>query len=381
MKILYSYIKVGSEGGKVHIDSFVKAYRSLTETVIENGLIKKPYTGGKESWSVRKRLKVRLLWFVENISNLWRTLRMARMNKPTVLLFRFQPIHEFLFSIVCLSFLYPVVLEINAVRSIEHNEGRPLISDFLDRISLRRAKRCFVVSERLKEHIIENYGFEDSRIAVIENGVDIHKFNPDINGREVRKILAVEDRFIIGFVGSFRPWHGIDHLIALAEKVVIQLPKVFFLLVGDGTDRQLYEKKVNQKRLSKYFCFTGHVPHTDIPKYLSSMDVVVYPINKKCFSGKFHGSPLKIFEYMAMAKPVLTSPLGQIDEIIKDGDSGLLIDPEDTYKVSQVILRLHDDRALRANLGLKARANVIKHYTWEINAEKVRNLCAEACNA
>lgn len=306
---------------------------------------------------------------------------MARRHKPDVLLFRFQPLHEFCLSIVGLSFFYPVVLEINAVRSIENYEGRPRISDVLDRLSLKCAQRCSVVSERLKEHVIEHCHVEANRIVVIENGVDVDEFNPDLSGCDVRGKLRFENRFIVGFVGSFRPWHGVDYLIAVAGNVVPQMPNALFLLVGDGADRPLYEKKVQKMGLDGHFHFTGCVAHAEVPQYLVSMDVVMAPVAKKSFLGGFHCSPLKIFEYMAMAKPVIAPPLGQTCEVIEDGISGLLIDSEDTPRLVQALVNLWQDSAFRHRLGQNARARVIKQYTWKINAEKVRRLCMEACNA
>jgi len=381
MNIQYNYITVASEGGRVHIESFVKAYRSLGETVIENGVITAPYLGGKETWSAGKRLMVKLGWFVENVRHFGRAFHVARRQRPDVLLFRFQPRHEFFVAIVGLSFFYPVILEINAIRSIEHYETRSRISDILDWLSLKCARRCFVVSERLKEHVIEHYHVETNRIAVIQNGVDVEEFNPDISGRDVRRKLGLENRFVVGFVGSFRPWHGIDYLIAVGEKVVPRLPNALFLLVGDGADRPLYEKKVKEMGIESHFHFAGRVAHAEVPQYLGSMDVVIAPIAKKSFLGGFHGSPLKIFEYMAMAKSVIAPPLGQTCEVIQDGISGLLIDSEDTPKLAHAILNLHQDPALRKRLGQNARTKVMQQYTWGINASKVRSLCEEACNA
>lgn len=302
------------------------------------------------------------------------------MHKPDVLLFRFQPLHEFLLSIVGLSFVYPVVLEVNAVRSIENHKARPRISDYLDHLSLSCASRSFVVSQRLREHIVEHYRIDARRIGVIENGVDVEEFHPATTDCEVRRKLGLENRLVVGFVGSFRPWHGINYLITLAEEVVPQIPEVFFLLVGDGADRQLYERKVHELGLTGHFAFTGRVEHAEVPRFLVSMDVVMAPVVKGSFSGEFHGSPLKIFEYMAMAKAVIAPPLGQVREVIEHGISGLLIDSDDTHNLAQAILNLHRDPLLRKRLGENARARVMERYTWKSNAAKVRSLCAEACN-
>lgn len=380
MKIVYSYITTPSEGGKIHIDSFMRAYRELGETVIENGVLVEPYRGGKESWSLAKRLGVKLQWVIGNIQHFWRTFCIARKQKPDALLFRFQPQHDFFLSIVGLSALYPVVLEINAVRSLENHVGRPKISDVLDRYSLIFARRSFGVSRRTREHLLEHYPVAPHRVAVIENGVDVDTFSPSVGGDEIRTKLKLEGRFVVGFVGSFQPWHGINYLIEMAEKVLAHLPHVYFVLVGDGVGRPSYEKHVQEKGLGASFVFTGRVAHAEVPKYLAAMDVVLAPVVKGSFSGEFHGSPLKVFEYMAMAKPVITPPIGQTREIIQHMVSGLLIDSEDTDALARTIRQLYETPTLCRELGINARRRVTECYTWKENARKVRELCKEAHN-
>jgi glycosyltransferase involved in cell wall biosynthesis len=225
------------------------------------------------------------------------------------------------------------------------------------------------------------YRIDEGRVAVIENGVDISEFHPGVSADYVRNSLKLEGRFVIGFVGSFRPWHGIEHLIALAEVLTIDLPQAIFLIVGDGPDRVLYEGQVQEKRLSEHFNFRGYVCHSQVPSYLASMDVVLAPHSLSSFKKGFYGSALKIFEYMAMGKPVIASPLGQIRDLIEDGVSGRLIHAEDSMRLKNAILDLYRDPSYRKRLGHNARVMVEKQFTWEVNAAKVERLCQEACNA
>jgi glycosyltransferase involved in cell wall biosynthesis len=272
----------------------------------------------------------------------------------------------------------PIVLEVNAVRSIESSADRPRISDVLDRWSLKCARRIFVVSDRLKEHLVTYYGIEASRVAVIENGVDETQFSPDIDGAPVRSALRVTDRFLVGFVGSFRPWHGIAGLIDLAERLSHVMPDVVFVLVGDGGDRINYEKDVGQRQLADHVRFVGHVSHDEVPAYLAAMDVVIYPLPKASFAQGFYGSALKIFEYMAMGKVVITSPLGQMTDLIDDGLSGYLIPAEELDRIADCIKTVRADSALRERIGTQARNAVVARYTWRANAMKVQKLCSEA---
>ena len=94
--------------------------------------------------------------------------------------------------------------------------------------------------------------------------------------------------------------------------------------------------------------------------------------------GGFYNSALKIFEYMAMAKAIIAPPLGQIGDVIIDGDSGRLIYSEDTAALKDEIARLVADNGYRQSMGANARKRVESDYTWTVNAEKVRTLCLEA---
>jgi glycosyltransferase involved in cell wall biosynthesis len=204
------------------------------------------------------------------------------------------------------------------------------------------------------------------------------RFSPDIDGAPVRTDLHSTDRFLIGFVGSFRPWHGIAGLIDLADRLSRTMPDVLFVLVGDGIDRAEYERDVERRQLAEHVRFVGHVAHDEVPGYLAAMDVVIYPLPTASFTQGFYGSALKIFEYMAMGKVVITSPLGQMKELIDDGLSGFLIPAEDLDQIVDCITKVRADAALRERMEKQARNTVLTRYTWRVNAIKVQELCDEA---
>ncbi|MDJ0928065.1 MAG: glycosyltransferase family 4 protein [Gammaproteobacteria bacterium] len=378
MHLLYAYMTIAAEGSQVHADSFVRAFREIGGRVTRCGIAYDPYTGGKESWSLAKRLAVRMQWILSNFGYAFRVVRAARSSAADVVLFRFDPLNRLTVAIVLASWFRPVVLEINAVRSIENAEGRPRISDWLDGIALRRAKRIFVVSNVLRGHIREHYGIEQRKIAVVENGVDERRFRPDIDGLPIRRKLGLTDNFTVGLVSSFRPWHGVELLLDIAEVVCARLPSVVFVLVGDGSDRPRYEDLAREKRLTDNVLFTGLVPHDDVPRYTAAMDVLVAPWPLASYRNGFYGSALKIFEYMAMGKPVITAGLGQILEVIDDGVSGLIVAAEDANGFADAIIGLKNDSGLRDRLGAAAREKVTERYTWKQNAEKIMRLCQDA---
>ena len=380
MKLLYCYLTEDTDGSKIHIDNFMVSIAALGEIVVDAGRVTPAFTGNKAEWSLAKRIWAKLLWLRLNVIILVDIYCHARRGKSDLLLFRFMPNHQLFLPIFLLSFLYPVVLELNAVRAIDNPNQSDRLIDLLDRLSFWRAKRCFVVSNLMKDFMLRRYQLTADRVAVVENGVDVDVFKPNQTADDLRRKLGFEGRFVVGFVGSFKPWHGIENLIAVAEQVKPHCPDITFLIVGDGKERARFESKVVAKGLSEAFLITGFVPHEGVRDYLALMDVALAPFSAAWYqkAGGFYGSPLKIFEYMAMAMPTIAPPLGQIEELIVDGESGRLIYAEDPAAMRDEILRLYADSDYRQRLGTNARRRVETLYTWKANAEKVRTLCREA---
>jgi glycosyltransferase involved in cell wall biosynthesis len=380
MKVVYCYLTADTDGSKIHIDSFITAVASLGETVIDAGIITHPFTANKAEWSLAKKVCAKLTWLHRNVTTLVDVLRKARLGKADVIVVRHMPNHQLFLTVFMLSFFYPIVLELNAVRAIEDPTQSGGLTDWLDRITLARVKHSFVISRIMRDFMLQRYGLSFNRVTVIENGVDVDEFVPDRPVEDLRRELGLEGCFVPGFVGSFKPWHGIGNIIEVAAQVVPNCPDVRFLIVGDGQERAEYQTQVAERGLTEHFVFTGLVPHRLVRDYLALMDVALAPHRSDSFqqTGGFHGSPLKIFEYMAMAKAIIATPIGQIAELIDDGDSGRLIHAENTEELRDELLRLHADPAYRQRLGANARARVEAHYTWKANAGKVSDLCKKA---
>jgi glycosyltransferase involved in cell wall biosynthesis len=117
--------------------------------------------------------------------------------------------------------------------------------------------------------------------------------------------------------------------------------------------------------------FTGRIAHDRVPAYLDACDLLVAPHVPAADGSEFFGSPTKLFEYLAMMRPVVASRLGQIASVIVDGENGLLVEPNDPVALARAIERLANDESLRARLGAAARQTVIERYTWQHNAARV----------
>ncbi|HJU53327.1 MAG TPA: glycosyltransferase family 4 protein, partial [Pyrinomonadaceae bacterium] len=222
-----------------------------------------------------------------------------------------------------------------------------------ERLNLAAASRVFVVSEVERRNLLRA-GVEDEKIVVNPNGVDAERFRPNIGGENVRRELGIEeDETLVGFVGTFGPWHGV---LALAEavKLMPEGARVRFLMVGSGVLRAEVERILREAGVSRRVILTGAVEHGRIPGLLDACDVLASPHVQLADGSEFFGSPTKLFEYMAMGKAIVASRLGQIGEVLAHEETALLVEPGDARGLCEAILRLVDSHDLRARLGAAA---------------------------
>jgi glycosyltransferase involved in cell wall biosynthesis len=240
----------------------------------------------------------------------------------------------------------------------------------VERINLRAADRIVVVSEVLRRQLVAA-GVSAERVLVNPNGVDPRRFRPDASGVRVRQRLGLGSTLVVGFSGTFGAWHGIPTLAAALPMVIEARPAVRWLLIGDGPLRAVIDDAVARHRLGERVCRIGLVPHKDMPAYLAACDVLVSPHGRQADGGEFFGSPTKLFEYMAMGRPIVASAVGQIADVLVDEESALLVPPDDAQALCGAIVRLVDNACLRVRLGSAARQAAEQQHTWLQNAERL----------
>lgn len=236
-----------------------------------------------------------------------------------------------------------------------------------ERLNLRAADRIFVVSEVERRNLIRA-GVRPEKIVVNANGVNTDRFRPGCGGSAVRSDLEIRVNTVIGFVGTFGPWHGAP-VLAESARLVRSNTHCHFLFVGDGDQRAQTESICRSSDVNA--TFTGRMSHEDVPAYLDACDILVSPHVSAPDGSEFFGSPTKVFEYLSMAKPVVASRLGQVADVIRDDQNGLLVEPGDASALARAIDRLAMDESLRARLGAAGRQTVIGQYTWRQNAARV----------
>ena len=237
-------------------------------------------------------------------------------------------------------------------------------------MNLDAAARIFVVSD-VERRNLEARGVAAEKIVVNPNGVDVERFRPDVGGDEARRELGIrDDEVVAGFVGTFGPWHGVEKL-AQAIKLIDANEQVRFLMVGSGSLHVEVEKRLEAEVATGRVMFTGAVGHERVPRLLDACDILVAPHVRLADGSEFFGSPTKIFEYMAMGKGIVASRLGQIGEVLVDGETALLVEPGDIRELKEALVRLVDDKGLREALGVKAREVAEREHTWRHNARRV----------
>ncbi|MEZ4217281.1 MAG: glycosyltransferase family 4 protein [Myxococcota bacterium] len=259
----------------------------------------------------------------------------------------------------------PGLLEVNAPLVEEQARHRTLVDrGAAERAAARAfdaASALLAVSRPLADWLAPRTA-DPARIHVLANGVDLERFRTGARRAIARAAAdarandgAATQPFTIGFVGSLRPWHGLEPLADAFARVRDVAPRARLCIVGDGPGRAALEQRLAACGHAKAAYFVGAVPPEDVPRWLASFDAAVAPYPQL---DDFYFSPLKLYEYMAAGLPVVASAIGQIREVIDDGVDGLLVPPGDVEATARALLRLERDAALGARLGAHARAKV-----------------------
>lgn len=250
----------------------------------------------------------------------------------------------------------------------------PALGRLLEGLVMRKADRVICISEILKGFLVR-YGLDARKIHVVPNGIDAEAFRPGIADSEVVDRYKLQDRVVVGYIGSFQFFSDLRVFIDIAGKICRNNPKAVFLFVGAGPVGDKMQSMANDAGLKERMIFTGSVPHARVPRYLSVMDVLISPYRDDYL---FYGSSMKLLEYMAAGKPAVITALGQIKELVHDGCNGMLYEPGDYSALASKMETLLQDRALRMRLGACARKTVEENWTWERQASRIAAVLQEA---
>ncbi len=240
--------------------------------------------------------------------------------------------------------------------SLRYNLTRKIETDVIN-----KADHVTVICEGLKNDLLGR-GVSPKKITVIENGVDIEQFTPQPPDQEIIQKYQLSGCKVIGFIGTFFEFEGLELLIKCAKDVLLKRKDVKFMLVGSGLEEQKLKTLTSDLNLNDHVIFSGRVKHDDVQKFYSVIDVLVYPRISKRITELV--TPLKPLEAMALEKAVIGSDVGGIKELVKDCYNGILFKAGDANDLAEKCLYALNNLHEMQHYAKQAREYVVKERNW-----------------
>lgn len=264
----------------------------------------------------------------------------------------------------------PVVYEVRAFwedAAVDHGtttEGslRYRLTRWFETWALRRANHVFTICEGLRSDIVAR-GIAASKVTVIANAVDIELFEPggapDV---ALKASLGLQGASVIGFIGSFYAYEGLDLLLDALPKILLKRPDVRVLLVGGGPQDAALQAQVLRMGLADKVVFAGRVPHAQVQRYYDVLDVLVYPRHAMRLTELV--TPLKPLEAMAQGRVLVASDVGGHKELIRHGQTGMLFKAGSADALGEAVVNLLAAPAGWSALRQAGRRFVEEERSW-----------------
>ncbi len=272
----------------------------------------------------------------------------------------------------------PVVYEVRAFwedAAVDHgttSEGslRYRMARRLETHALRQARHVFTICEGLRGDIAAR-GIPADRITVIPNAVDIETFEPGGQPDEALAArLGLTGATVVGFIGSFYAYEGLDLLLDALPSLLHARPEVRVLLVGGGPQEAALKAQAQQLGLADKVVFTGRVPHAEVQRYYDLVDVLAYPRHSMRLTELV--TPLKPLEAMAQGRVMVASDVGGHKELIRHGETGWMFESDSTQALAEAVTTLLDRRDSWPELRRAGREFVERQRTWTASVGRYR---------
>lgn len=274
----------------------------------------------------------------------------------------------------------PVVYEVRAFwedAAVDHGTTterslRYLLTRWLESYVLRRVNHVFTICEGLRSDILAR-GISDDKVTVIPNAVDVDSFevrsHPD---EQLKSQLGLTGKSVLGFIGSFYAYEGLDLLLLALPEILVLRPEVRVLLVGGGPQEDVLKAQVIQLGLSEKVLFVGRVPHDQVNRYYDLIDILVYPRHSMRLTELV--TPLKPLEAMAQGRVLVASDVGGHKELIRHGETGILFKADSVRALSQAIISLLDSRDQWPSMQMRGRKFVESERSWKTSVSNYSSI-------
>lgn len=238
----------------------------------------------------------------------------------------------------------------------------------LETQAVRQADWVLTLTGALRERTIRR-GADAQRISLLPNGVDVNQFLPLVRDEELVAELGLQNKTIIGYIGSLVDYEGIDLLLESVQKLSRERSDFHLLIVGAGGYLPTLQDVAKKLGVTDFVTFVGRVSHSDVNRYYSIIDIC--PLPRLPLPICEEVSPLKPFEAMAMEKCVVVSSVSAMAEIIDDRDTGVVFTKGDVDSLADNLVALIEDPERRERIGKNARAWVVENRTWSAITQEV----------
>ena len=225
----------------------------------------------------------------------------------------------------------------------------------------RAATSVLAITGALKNELVDR-GVDADKITLVPNGVDTERFTPLPRDEELASQLRVTGKKVIGYVGTVVDYEGLDLLLTAARELKRVREDFHVLIIGDGAKLEELKTTAADERLGDVVTFTGRVPHEEVERYYSIIDITPFPRLPLPVCEMV--SPLKPFEAMAMGKAVIASDVAALAEIVTPGMNGLLHEKGSAESLTEQLQKLLDEQTLSSQLGEQARDWVVSERDW-----------------
>ena len=234
----------------------------------------------------------------------------------------------------------------------------------------KEATLIVTVSRYSAQKLVQLYEVDEAKIRVVPNGVDIQRFKPTEDCKKVEDLVGGDSGHLVLFVGNLIPRKGLHYLIEASKAVVKEMDEAKFVVVGDGPLKSHLVSYTKEQGVSDNFVFLGGVPEDLLHRLYSCADVFVSPSIQE-------GQGITLLEAQATAKPVVAFNVTAIPEVVKNKETGLLVEP-DSSELADALLTLLSDQTLREKMGRASRELVSTTFSWEVCAQKMSQVYSEA---
>lgn len=379
MKILYCALAIdiaGTHGGATHVVEVANGLTALGHDVWVIG-------GRSAAGRLPGALSARVTTIAMPPSLAWlatpQVRRIVRRWQPDAIIERF-----YTFAgggiVAAHSRKIPALLEVNAPMIDPPGTRKDRVDRLMGHAMRRWALRQCRWADRIVTPLATTVPAEArAKVVPLQWGANSTLFDPARYPRSSDVVAGLRQRYgierdapVVEFVGSFRPWHGAADAVRAFGSVREAIPDARLVLVGDGPEREALEAEMSANGIPGV-TFTGAIPYADVPAHLALCDVAVAPFAPSLHAPLrhfgFYWSPLKVFEAMAMAVPVVTTAIPPLTEIVDS--AGICVPERDVAALGRAIIDLLNSASERSRSGAVGRARVLERWSWQAHCQSL----------